>query len=142
MTFSDKKMNELLGIYQEPIEMEIIEPDNSYPAPGADDSAVDADYAYARKNLRELIEKGMSDLESVSDIARQSESPRAYEVMNAILKSMVDANKDLLDLAKRKKDLKAPMPGAAPKNVNNNLFVGSTTDLQAKYKMIQDASNE
>jgi hypothetical protein len=84
----------------------------------------------------------MSDLESVSDIARQSESPRAYEVMNAILKSMVDANKDLLDLAKRKKDLKAPMPGAAPKNVNNNLFVGSTADLQAKYKMIQDASNE
>jgi hypothetical protein len=49
MTFSDKKMNELLGIYQEPIEMEIIEPDNSYPAPGADDSAVDADYAYARR---------------------------------------------------------------------------------------------
>jgi hypothetical protein len=34
------------------------------------------------------------------------------------------------------------MPGAAPKNVNNNLFVGSTADLQAKYKMIQDASNE
>ena len=104
----------------------------------SDDATVDSDYVYARKNLRELIERGMSDLEEIANIARSSENPRAFEVMNGILKTMMDANKDLLELAKSKKELKGSTPKDV-KTVNNNLIVASTAKIQ---QMIEDLEND
>ena len=121
MTF-DNKFSELLDI--DPPEQEVLEPSFK-------NKEVDDDYDYARRNLRDLIDLGMNDLNSVMDIARQSESPRAFEVATNLLKTLADTNKDLLDLAKKKKDLTQEKN---TQNVTNALFVGSTADLQ---KMIQ-----
>ena len=121
MTF-DNKFSELLDI--DPPEQEVLEPSFK-------NKEVDDDYDYARRNLRDLIDLGMNDLNSVMDIARQSESPRAFEVATNLLKTLADTNKDLLDLAKKKKDLAQEKN---TQNVTNALFVGSTADLQ---KMIQ-----
>ena len=63
------------------------------------------DYEYARRNLYDVIEKGNNALEDIMDVAKQSESPRAYEVVTNLIKTMVDANKDLLTLAKTRKEL-------------------------------------
>lgn len=96
------------------------------------------DYEYARKNLYDVIEKGSHALEDIIDIARQSESARAFEVATNLIKTMVDANKDLLLLAKTKKELDK-VEGVPEKQVtNNNLFVGSSAEL---LKMIKDKSN-
>ena len=65
------------------------------------------DYEYARRNLYDVIEKGNNALEDIMDVAKQSESPRAYEVVTNLIKTMVDANKDLLQLAKTRKELEA-----------------------------------
>ena len=92
------------------------------------------DYEYARRNLYDVIEKGSSALEDIMDVAKQSESPRAYEVVTNLIKTMVDANKDLLQLAKTKKELEAKEPEAA-QVTNNNLFVGSSAEL---LKMIKN----
>ncbi len=121
MTF-DNKFSELLDI--DPPEQEVLEPSFK-------NKEVDDDYDYARRNLRDLIDLGMNDLNSVMDIARQSESPRAFEVATNLLKTLADTNKDLLDLAKKKKDLAQEKN---TQNVTNALFVGSTADLQ---KLIQ-----
>ena len=121
MTF-DNKFSELLDI--DPPEQEVLEPSFK-------NKEVDDDYDYARRNLRDLIDLGMNDLNSVMDIARQSESPRAFEVATNLLKTLADTNKDLLDLAKKKKDLTQEKN---TQNVTNALFVGSTADLQ---KLIQ-----
>ena len=75
----------------------------------------------------------MGDLDRVMEIARQSESPRAFEVATNLLKTLTDTNKDLLDLAKKKKDITQEKDKAQPVT-NNALFVGSTADLQ---KLIQ-----
>ena len=121
MTF-DNKFSELLDI--DPPEQEVLEPSFK-------NKEVDDDYDYARRNLRDLIDSGMNDLNSVMDIARQSESPRAFEVATNLIKTLADTNKDLLDLAKKKKDLTQEKN---TQNVTNALFVGSTADLQ---KLIQ-----
>jgi hypothetical protein len=92
------------------------------------------DYEFARKNIKEIIEKGNKALEDIADIAHQSESARAYEVTTNLIKTLVDANKDLLDLAKKKKDLSQKSDSAGDKTVNNNLFVGSSSEL---LKMIK-----
>jgi hypothetical protein len=94
------------------------------------------DYEYARRNLYDVIEKGNNALEDIMDVAKQSESPRAYEVVTNLIKTMVDANKDLLQLAKTRKELEAREPEKA-QVTNNNLFVGSSAEL---LKMIKNGS--
>ena len=97
------------------------------------------DYEYARQNMYDIIEKGQSALEDIVDIARQSESPRAFEVVTNLIKTLADANKDLMDLAKKNKELTKPDASNENKTVNNNLFVGSSSEL---LKMIKDKANE
>ena len=120
-------MDEILQI--EPNKQEVLAPDNS-------NKDVEDDYDYARRNLRDLIDSGMGDLDRVMEIARQSESPRAFEVATNLLKTLTDTNKDLLELAKKKKDLTQEKEKAQTVT-NNALFVGSTADLQ---KLIQNKS--
>ena len=96
------------------------------------------DYEYARSNLYNIIEKGQNALEDIIDIAKQSESARAFEVATNLIKTMAEANKDLLNLAKAKKDLdKEDVP--EQKNITNNNLVLTSADL---LKMIKDKGNE
>ncbi len=101
------------------------------------DSQVEDDFDFARKNLYDVIGKSQEALEDMIDVARQSQHPRAYEVLNQMLKNVADISKDLIDLQKKKKDLIKKED--APQSVHNNLFVGTTADLA---KMIEDARNK
>jgi len=92
------------------------------------------DYEYARNNLIDLIEEGTKAFKEISDIAQQSESARAFEVSATYFKSLVDANKDLLELAKKRKELQPEKLKEPGKTTNNNLFVGSTSELLQMMK--------
>ena len=95
---------------------------------GLDD--LEADYKEARSNLKEVIGKGKDALDSLLVMAKDLDSPRAYEVVGQLIKTISDANKDLLDIHKRNKDIRGET--AAPSTVvNNAVFIGSTADLQA-----------
>ena len=138
----DKKISELFGIDQLPVDqskLPAVVPEAPVSSTNTDDATVDGDYNYARKNIRELIERGMIDLEDIASIAKQSESPRAYEVMSTILKTVIDANKDLLVLAKAKKEIKQ-LPsgtGAPPGTVNNNLIVAPTSKINKFLEQLE-----
>lgn len=99
-------------------------------------SESERDYKYARQNFIDIIEKGAEALEELMDVARQSQHPRAYEVLATTMKTLIDANKDLVEMSKKNN----PEPEEKPTNqVTNNLFVGSTNDLQ---KILRDMRNE
>ena len=101
---------------------------------------VDNDYKYARENLYGVIEKGTDALDNLIDLAKASEHPRAFEVVSQLTKTLVDANKDLLDIQKKVKDLKKEDDEKQqPQNVTNALFVGSTAELQ---KMISGRNDD
>jgi hypothetical protein len=106
------------------------------------DESVQDDFDYARDNMRQLISKGQNALDGILMIASGSEHPRAYEVVAALMKTMAETNKDLLELQKVKKVLQKEDPKApqvdGPQNVTNNLFVGSTAELQKLLKEKQD----
>jgi len=91
----------------------------------------DDDFQYARENLYGIIERGQDALNGIVELAQQSQHPRTYEVAAVLVRALSDANKDLLELQKRKKDLDGIK---GPKTINNNLFVGSTNDLQKLIK--------
>ena len=59
------------------------------------------DYNYTRGNLYSLIEKGQEALNSVLELAQETDSPRAYEVVGQILKSVSDTTDKLADLHKK-----------------------------------------
>lgn len=103
-----------------------------------DDKQVDDDFDYARGNMIAAIEKGQEALSGVLEVAGMSQHPRAYEVAATLVKTLADANKDLLELQKRKKDLTGV--GPTPTTVNNNLFVGSTAELQQLIKKQNEQS--
>ena len=97
------------------------------------DGNVDNDFEYARRTYHDILAKGSAALDDMMDVARAREHPRAFEVLSGMMKTLADVNGNLLDLHKKKKDIKKTepyTPALAGGTTNNNLFVGSTTDLQ------------
>jgi hypothetical protein len=95
-----------------------------------DDSARE-DFTFARANIREVVENASDAIAKLSVIADQSQNPRAFEVLAKLMDSVVNASKHLLEI---QKDIRVIDKPDAPNNdsgktVNNNLFVGSTSEL-------------
>lgn len=103
-----------------------------------DDGQLKRDFEYTRENIMTIIETGNKSLEELFDLARQAQNARAFEVIASLIKTLADANKDLLDLHKKSQELD-PESVSNAKTVNQNLFVGSTKDLM---KMIKDADKD
>ncbi len=98
-------------------------------------NAIETDSDLARENIKELIQKGHQAVDELAVIARDSQHPRAYEVMATLIKNMSDLNKDLLQLQKQKKDLMISSENkSGDVNVEKALFVGSTAELMKLLK--------
>tara|TARA_S200000501_G_scaffold353893_1_gene374083 strand:+ start:415 stop:795 length:381 start_codon:yes stop_codon:yes gene_type:complete len=106
------------------------------------DENVENDYEYSKRTYYDLIEKGQNALDDMIDVARNLEHPRAYEVLSGMIKNVSDVNDRLMDLNKKKKDFyKNDIKQIEGNTTNNNLFVGSTTDLQRMLKNVSDNDN-
>jgi len=109
------------------------------------DKDVKDDYEFSRKTYKDLIYTGTRSMDVLSELARESEHPRAFEVLSQTIKNISDVTKNLMDLQKQKKDLTKEETEEAKRVTNNNVFVGSTTDLQRmllKKDNIIDAENQ
>ena len=128
---SDTRIDEILEITSL-VPTSEIKPESTtrvIPQNGKDD---DIDYNYARENYYNLIERNQDAVEEMLEIAKQSEHPRAFEVVGQLIKSGLDANKELMALHKTKKELSIEKNSSV--NVNNAVFVGSTAELQKLLK--------
>ena len=97
-----------------------------------DQAEVKDDYEFSRKTYRDLIETGVRSLDVLAELARESEHPRAFEVLSKAIKDIGDVTDKLMDLQKDKRDLSNDQKSKR-EVTNNNLFVGSTTDLQRLF---------
>ena len=95
---------------------------------------LDTDIKYVRDMMYDTIKNTSDAVEEMLGIAKSSQHPRAFEVVATLLNTQREASKDLLDLHKKKKELKHEDKDG-PETINNNLFVGSTADL---LKMIRN----
>ncbi len=93
----------------------------------------DTDFRYTRENLYNLLERGQDAVEELLEIAKQSEHPRAFEVVGQLIGKLTETNKELMGLHKTKKELSIER-GGGDVNVNNAVFVGSTAELQKLLK--------
>ena len=93
-------------------------------------SDIKKDYEYARGNMYSIIEKGQEALNGILELAQETESPRAYEVVGQLIKNVSDSTEKLIELQKKLKDLEEIKTSSGP----NALFVGSTTELSKLLK--------
>lgn len=99
----------------------------SYNKPDIESDLTDA-YQQSKENLQGIIDQGHEAMEEILNIAKAGQHPRAFEVYGTLLKNMVDANKELLNIQKQMREMDKK------KEVNNTtidkaIFVGSTADL-------------
>lgn len=99
--------------------------------------SLEYDYETTRANLHSIMVQGQDALNAALEVAKQSEHPRAFEVVGGLMKHLSDINHQLLDLHKKKQSIDNPK--GESKEIaavtNNAIFVGSTTELS---KMLDD----
>jgi len=95
---------------------------------------ISKDYETSRDTYLELIEGGKRGLDLMIEVARESEHPRAFEVLSGMIKNVADVTDKLMDLNKKHKDITLPEKVETKQITNNNVFLGSTTDLQRLLK--------
>jgi len=123
----EEKLEDALNITNDIVEAQEVLP----PQVVTDNGDKEEDFTKARENIAKLIEKGEQAVDGILQLAKESEHPRAYEVASTLIKTMVEANKELLDVHKQKKDLeKEDYQGPTKAVQNNTVFVGSTKELQ------------
>lgn len=139
-----KKMdNNLSEIFDtEPIELLPSQPAGPVVVQDETDEAsqVDADSSFVRSNMYVLVQQGNDALSYALELARQSDSPRAFEVVSTLLSTLANMNMQLMDAHEKKNKLKKPTIDQPQKVVNNSIvFQGTTGDLK---KMLQDMRQE
>lgn len=140
---NENKIAEVLGLrpldqvspdeIQTPAVVEIMDAPPT-PLAVAQDEVID-DIDQAKQNISKLMTKGVESLDELIAVAKQSQNPRAYEVVSTLMKTLLDANKEFVGMSEKKKYAKEDHPsGQATTNVTNNNLILSTTDM---LKMIK-----
>lgn len=107
--------------------------------PATADQQKEDDLDFARENLYDAVVKSQAAVEDMIQIAQQSQHPKAYEVLNSLIKTFADVSTGIADLQLKKQRLQGKQQDEESKTINNNLFVGSTAELQ---KMLQDLKSQ
>jgi len=131
MSKVDQKLDELLNIQGEIVEVEKNLPTLSKTNHSKQEEQ-NSDYKYSREVFYGLVERGQDAIEGILDIARESEHPRVYEVAGQLIKTVGETTEKLIDLQAKVKEL--DKDDSMPDKVQNNLFVGSSTELQRLLK--------
>jgi hypothetical protein len=138
MTKKNEKLNEVFNVSGKVVDVKVevedeIEIEKVKSAPSQIDD-IRKDYEYTRGNIYSIIEKGQEAINNVLELAQETESARAYEVVGQLIKNVSDAADKLIDLQRKLKDLDEPKSVKRPTNVTNALFVGSTAELSKLLK--------
>lgn len=126
---TDKNLGEVFNV--EPAQTEIVPaaPKNEIVV-SDNEGKIEDDYATSRKNLHSLLHQGEEALLHALEVAKQSEHPRAFEVVGGLIKQLADVNDQLMDLHAKREKMKRPAEVEKGATVtNNSIFVGSTNEL-------------
>jgi len=91
-------------------------------------------YEQSKENLQDLIDNGKDAMEELRQIASAGQHPRAFEVYATLLKNMVDANKELLNIQKQMRDMDGKKKNDGDTKIDKAIFVGSTAELNKLLK--------
>lgn len=95
------------------------------------------DYELGRANIKKVIEMGMDATRELAAISDMSQDPESYEALSSLMKTMLKANRDLLEMERINDGINLHrIQNVRNENkklggdVHNHLYVGSTKELQ------------
>lgn len=136
MNTFDKNMEKLFDVtpvQQESKPLVPVVKDTPVDGPDLKNDLVDA-YAQTKDNLQELIDNGKDAMEELRQIASAGQHPRAFEVYATLLKNVVDANKELLNVQKQMRTMDGKQQSSETKIDKAIIFNGSTAELNKLLK--------
>ncbi|NBP55002.1 terminase [bacterium] len=137
MTKLDDKLSETFKTETVEVVPQPFKKESSYENITDSKTKVNNDFNTSRSNLHNLLERGEEALIHALEIAKQSEHPRAFEVVGNMIKQLADVNQQLMDLHNQQKKIEEPTSSSGKQITNNSIFVGSTAELNkiiGKYK--------
>ena len=131
-----EQLDNALGLNTVPM----IYDDEKENLPAVVSEQTDDDVDQARTGLYDALSLSQQAVQDMLAIAQQSQHPKAYEILNSSIKTMADISMGLADLQLKKQRLNKGVvqPASEGGGVTNNLFVGSTAELQ---QMIENMRN-
>jgi uncharacterized protein (DUF2344 family) len=144
----DKRMEKLFDVA--PADLEIYEdsdidylprdltPKDSSELSNLLDHDLKIDYEKTRDSIDDLIQKGTLAIDDMLSIARSTEKARDFEVVAGMIKTVVEASKELLDIQKQMRAMTGKTENSGTTNIKNAVFVGSTSEL---LKAMADIKN-
>jgi len=93
------------------------------------DAQLEDDLTQARTDIKEIAAIGMQAVAEAASLASQSQHDKLYVALSSLMKSTLEANRELLDTHRSRKEL--TQSGESDGDVTNNLFIGSTDELLA-----------
>ena len=130
-----QQLDNALGLNSVPV----VYDDEKENLPAVISEQTDDDVEQARTGLYDALSLSQQAVQDMLAIAQQSQHPKAYEILNSSIKTMADISMGLADLQLKKQRLnKGVVQPASEGGVTNNLFVGSTAELQ---QMIENMRN-
>lgn len=139
-----RQIDDALGLNPLPMVVdEDTDQPNNLPAVIGEEQ-VEEDVAEARENLGNAIELSQQAVQDMLTIAQQSQHPKAYEVLNSMIKTYADISMGLVDLQMKRQRLEGKKGGSSEQaqTVHNNLFVGSTAELQQMLEKMKNGDTE
>jgi len=99
------------------------------------------DFDRARNNLIEASQRTNNAIAEVVDLASMSQSARMYEVLSALIKTQIEASRELMALQKQARDIHKTESPEDKTIVNNNLIL-TTAELQEVLGRIEKEKKE
>lgn len=128
--FSSYKMGELLDASGNKVKVPSVTKEDQEPT-------VEDDFKTARDTLRGILGESGDVLTELKKLAKESDSPRAYEVLSNLIKTYADTSKDLLEIHEKKnkakkssgEDTSKAPPGVQNNQQNNIIFSGNEDQM-------------
>lgn len=136
----DEKLSEVLNVENNKSDIIVSSEKDVVPLEDNIDE-IHTDYTHARKTFKNLIDAGEKAISNLEDLAKEMESPRAYEVLASMIKTVSETTKDLFELQKKNKEVTS-INNKNEKSqvlVDKAVFVGTTAEL---LKQIKENKND
>jgi hypothetical protein len=131
----EKDIKTELEPFEEEREVIEVEENNPLVVGGVShDQKLEKDFQYVRTNLYSIIEQGSDALEELIHFAKQSQSPRAFEVIAKLMDSIANSNEKIIDNYQKIKNINKTKDKEDKHNqnagtINNIMFNGTTEQL-------------
>lgn len=94
----------------------------------------ETDYEFAQKQIKAALAIGEAAMDEMYQIAVSSQHARAFEVFGQLMEKQIAGARQLIETKARNASIDTGEKETKSKTINNNLFVGSTSELQKWLK--------